>query len=85
MCVCNGHGTDRYPVRRHVMLARLYECTESYCCHFDSALVSHFKVLRQSFLCYGQGTVRRAILYRDRTCFIRAPALMLKFYVRVLC
>ena len=34
-----------------------------------SALVSHFKVLRQSFLCYGQGAVRRAILYGDRSCF----------------
>ena len=27
---------------------------------------SHFKVLRQSFLCDGQGDDRRAILYMDR-------------------
>ena len=32
------------------------------------ALASHFTVLHQSFICYGQGTVRRAILYGDRSC-----------------
>ena len=32
------------------------------------ALASHFKVLCQSILCYGQGTVRGAILYGDRSC-----------------
>ena len=35
------------------------------------ALASHFYVLRQNFLCYDQGTVRRAILYGDRSCFIK--------------
>ena len=47
-------------------LARLYESTESYCCHFNFgvdialgwALASHFKILFETFLCYGQGTVR---------------------------
>ena len=36
------------------------------------SLASHFKVLRQSLLCYGQGTatgtVRRAVMY-DMACF----------------
>ena len=32
-----------------------------------SVLASHFKVLRQSFLCYGQGAVRRVVLYRYRS------------------
>ena len=34
-----------------------------------SALASHFKVLRHNILCYGQGTVRPAILYEDRSFF----------------
>ena len=29
---------------------------------------SHIKVLRQSFLCYGQGIVRPVILCGDRSC-----------------
>ena len=34
------------------------------------ALMSHFKVLHQSFfLCNGQNTVRRVILYKDKSCF----------------
>ena len=31
------------------------------------ALVSHFKALRQRFLCDGQGTSRQAILFADRS------------------
>ena len=34
-----------------------------------SAWASLFKVLHQSFLCYGPGTGRQAILYGDRSCY----------------
>ena len=47
-------------------LARLYESTESYCCHFDVGMCIGITlyVLCQSFLWYGQ----EAILYIDRSC-----------------
>ena len=50
----------------------LYESTESCCCHLDFGvgIASHLKVLCQSFLCDGQGTVRQAILYGNRSCFL---------------
>ena len=62
---------------------KVYGYSSMFLCHFylacmkvqiavvvtlTSALASHFKALCQSFLCYGQGTVRRAILYRNRSC-----------------
>ena len=45
-------------------LACLYGRTGSYC---HPVWASHFKVLQQSFLCKGQGTVRLAVLYRNRS------------------
>ena len=46
--------------------------TESYCCHFDVGVgigVTLKKFYIKIFLCYGQGTVRRAILCRGRFYF----------------
>ena len=57
-----------------MFLAHLYDGTGSYVCHSDVGIGVGFGVsvgvtlLRQSFLCYVQGTVRRAILYVDRSC-----------------
>ena len=41
-------------------------------CHFDVKVgIGVTLVLRQSFLCYGQGTIRQTILYGDRSCYSR--------------
>ena len=37
---------------------------------FASGLESHFKLLRQSFLCDGQGADRQAILSEDSSCCV---------------
>ena len=38
--------------------------------------MSHFKVYVKSFfLCDGQGTVRQAVLYMDKSCFVLSPSL----------
>ena len=39
--------------------------------NFGLSECSRVKVLQQSFLCDGQGTVMRAILHVDRSCFQR--------------
>ena len=53
------------------LLACLYKYTESNCCHFDVVVGMGMGIMlsSQSFLCDGQGTVRQAILYVDRSCF----------------
>ena len=51
-------------------LTPLYESTESYYCHFDVSMSVGItlKSFMSKLLCYGQDTVRGAILYRDRSC-----------------
>ena len=55
-------------------LSHLYKSTESYCCYFNFGLgiTLYFKVVHQSFLCDGQGTVRPNILYETRAGLFKA-------------
>ena len=58
-----------------LLLAHLYENTESYCCHFDIGV--SVVVSLQNFLCYGQGMVKVSYPVRGQVLLV----CVLKLYI----